>query len=172
MINPWLSGQLAKILTRKKRTRKFWNIVFSSFILFILCFSFVFLYRILCDHLVHEEEHFYVGYHDGFLVTEIGSYKIADEDNQKIHISMLKAKAKKGDKIVLSLSKISGELIEVEHFSSTVYKVKTDELGAFILLLTVFFLPFLGLSIFMLIVINIKKPSKKIYDLQKKFLFQ
>ena len=172
MINPWLAGQLAKILTKKRRTRKFWNIVFSSFILFLVCFAFVFLYRILCDHLVHEEEHVYIGYYDGFLVTEIGSYKIADVSKQKVNISMLEANVKNGDKIVLSLSKISGELIEVKKFSSTVYKVKVDQLGPFIFLIVVFFLPLLGLSIFMLIVTNIKKPNKKIYDLQKKFLLR
>lgn len=172
MINPWISGKLAKMLVQKRRTRKFWNIVFSLFILFLISFAFVFLYRILCDHLVHEEEHIYINCYDGFIVTETGSYKIADDDKQEVKIFMLEAKVKNGDKIVLSLSKISGELLEVKFFSSTVYKVQVDDLDAFIILIVVFFLPFLGLSIFMLIVTNIKNPNKKIDNLQRKFLLR
>ena len=172
MMNPWFAGKLAKLICQRKRTRKFWNIVFSLFILFLLFFAGIFLYRVLCDHLVREEEHVYIGCSDGLLVTEIGTYKIAHENKQEVNISKLKTTLKHGDKIVLSLSKISGELMEAKHLSSTVYRVKVDQLDAFIILMVIFFLPFLGLSIFMLIVTNIKNPNKKIDSLQRKFLLR
>ena len=172
MNNPWLAGQIAKILTQKRRTRKFWNMFFSSIILLLVCLAFIFLYRLSCDHFVHEEEHIYVGYNYGFLVTEIGSYKIADENNQKVNISFLKSVVKSGEKIILSISDISGELIEVKYSSLTVYKVKIDQLAPSIFLLSVFFLPMICLTIFMLIVTNIKNPSKKIDNLQRKFLLR
>lgn len=172
MNNPWLAGQIAKILTSKKRSRKFWNIFFSSIILILFAFAFVFLYRILCDHLVHKEEHIFVDCYDGFLITDIGSYKIADENEQKVNISTLKAVVNNGDKIVLFLSEISGELVEIKYFSSTVYQIKVDQLWPSIFLLLVFFFPLIGLTIFMLIVTNIKNPSKKIYNLQRIFLLR
>lgn len=171
MSNPW-SGMLAKSINSKKRSRTFWNMFFSLGIIIILTCMSVFVYQIMCDYSNYESEQIFIEYKDGHLVTDACSYEIPKVEKQEINIRELIETVKNGEKITLSISKISGEVLEVKYLSKEVYKKERTPIIPTVVACVLLILPILSFFIFMLVVTNIKKPGKRIDKLQKKFLLR
>ena len=112
----------------------------------------------------------YVGYEDGNLITNINSFEIPDYDDQEINISVLKYKVKSNEEITLHISKITDDLLEVKYLCETDYKKRTIPVIPTFIASIVLVIPMLGLCTFMLVVTNIKNPSKRIRKIQKQFL--
>ena len=172
MSNGWLAGQVAKTITGKKRSRKFYN-VFLIIVLTVLTISFLYIaiFQILSDYTTYESEQIFIDYSDGYLQTNSDSFKIADDKSQEIKIRQLLLRAEKGDNIRLKISSISGELIEIKYSGKVVYKVITTDIRAVISFFILLCFGY-GLVIFMLIVVNAKKPRKRIDKLQKKAILR
>ena len=98
MALPFIAGNIAKAITSKKRSRKFWNIFFSSLIAVLL---FIATYLVYC------------------ICTSSG-----------------------------------------------------EALVSVIVVLSVFVVPAIGFCVFMLVVTNIKNPSKRIDKLQREYLLR
>ena len=75
-----------------------------------------------------------------------------------------------GDPIVMVISRISGELLEVKQSGVTVYKKESSDLIAFILLAFLLIIPFLVFFVFMLIATNIRNPGYRILKFRKSYL--
>ena len=172
MSSPW-AGSVAKAITGRKRTRKFWNIFFIVIITIILVCLSIFLYQIACENMTHSCEQTFVEYTKGCLITDSGSYDIPVHREEKIEINKLMSALDKNDVITLVISDVSGKLISVMYGKKTVYKVSTIDVIPSLIAMTVIVLPVLAFCIFMLIVTNIKEPkSKRIDKLQSQFLLR
>ena len=69
MSNSWVGG-LAKIITSRKRTKKFWNIFFVTIIMLILLALSAFLYQLVAENVTYQSEQTFIEYTDGQLITE------------------------------------------------------------------------------------------------------
>ena len=172
MINPGLSGQIAKSITSKKRPRSFWNVFLGTLIaLIVIPLSCGFM-QVASDTFYHREEHIFVEYKENQLITEFGNFKIVEEEKQDVSIQKLIKKVKSGDTVILAISDVSGELLEVKYLNDVVYKQKLFSMTVFIVFCFILVFPILGLCIFMLVVTNIKNPSKRIDKIQSEFLLR
>lgn len=164
------AGKLAKLILAEKRSKLFYNIFWCVSVLTSLALSLIVCYQLLCDHVLIESEQTYIEVKDGFLVTAEGSYELSEADKQIIGEKTLKRYALRGKNIKLRTSKINGDLIEVVYNERTIYKTETTDIIPYLIVSLIIILPMLGLSIFMLIVINIKNPSKRIYKFRRSFI--
>ena len=171
MSNPW-AGQMAKHIASRRRPRWFWNLFFGVAIFLILISFLFFIYNVLCDHSIYESEQIFIACQETNLITDINSFEIVEKDKQEVKIFKLKETIKSGDKITVTVSSISGDLIQVEHKDIVVYKKETTPILPGVLGFAFLGLPCLAFSIFMLIVTNIKNPGKRISKLQKEFLLK
>ena len=172
MSNGWLAGQIAKSVTAKKRPRWFWNVFFGILItLIVLSITYGF-FQVAAHHFNHSEEHVFVEYKDQYLVTQTNSFVIVEEEKQDISIGRLLKKVKSGNTIVLTVSDISDELLEVSYLDEVVYRRELSSMTVFIVFCFVLVFPILGFGIFMLVVTNIKNPSKRIDKIQSQFLLR
>ena len=170
MSNSWLAGQLAKSITQKKRPRWFWNVFCISITIILLIISTVLSHDVLSDHIKREEYHTYQGYDDSNLITDNGYYEIAELGKQEVKIEKMLSEVDVGDPIVMVISRISGELLEVKQLGVTVYKKESSDLIAFILLAFLLIFPFLVFFVFMLIATNIRNPGYRILKFRKSYL--
>ena len=171
MSNPW-SGKMAKALTSQRRPRYVWNtflIIIVAVILFALS---SFVYQVLCSYRCYETKQIYFEYKDNFLYTDVSSYEIPDDEKQEIGINVLIHKVKSGEEINLSISKISGKLIEVIYKDEIVYKTTVPPILPTIVAFVVLIVPLLCFIAFMFYVINAKKPSKRISKIQHQLLLK
>ena len=166
-----VSGQIAKLIASKKRTRKFHNIFWGGTALIVLLFSVYFFLKILPDHIVQIEEQTFVQYENGKLITEESTLDLSNY-GEKIYISNLINTIKCGDKIKTTTSLLTGELIEIEYDNVAVYRKRIEPLTPLIIAYCICILPALIFTIFMLIVLNIKKPGKFVDKIQRKILLQ
>ena len=171
MSNPW-SGMIAKTITSKKRSRLFWNLFFYSVIFVIALAMSVFVYQIVSDHSKYDEEQIFIEYKNGYLITDIASFKTPKNEEQEINIKTLIQSVNSGDKICLTISKVSGDLLEVKHNNNSIYKKATTPILPTVLASFILVFPILGFCIFMLFVVNIKNPSEKIDKIQRRFLLR
>ena len=171
MSNPW-SGHVAKGIKSKKRPRIFWNVFFSIVIAVILLVMLIFAYQIASECLKYDSVQIFVEYENGYLITNVDSFEIHEYDKQEIEISKLLGMVDTGEKITLTISRISGELLEVKYLNDVVYKKVPTPIIPTIVAMFLLVFPMLGFCIFMLIVTNIKNPSKRIDKIQSKFLLR
>ena len=169
MSNPW-SGKLAKSIMGKKRPRVFWNTFFGAMILITLIVSSIFLYQAISVCFKYDSEQIFIDYKDGYFITDITEYKLPKSSKAKN--IMLIDRLDSGDQIFLSVSSLSGELLEVRHLNDVVYQKAVTPIVSTILVFLFIICPMLGSMIFMIVVVNIKNPSKRIYKIQKELLLQ
>ena len=128
------------------------------------------LYNIACDYAKDVSKQVYVDYCDGYLVTKNNTYEIAEYENQEVKIKELIQTVKPNDEIEVSVSKINGDLIEVNCLEKTVYKKELFSIVSFVIAAIILIIPMLSLCIFFLVVTNIKNPNKRIAKIQSKYL--
>ena len=163
------AGQLARALAKGKKSRYIWNIFWIITLLLILYCIFLFVYQILCDYVCYETKQIYVRCEDGYLITDVDSFEIVENDRQDININALIKTVDVGSEINLTINHFSGELLEIKKEDKTVYKValtSSVDIIAFVLL----FVPMLAFVVFMLVVTNIKNPGRRIKNIQNQFL--
>lgn len=172
MSNAWLSGQLAKSITNRKHGRVFWSIFFGVSA-FILLLSLIYMsVDIASDYLTYEQKETFLEYKNGCLITESERFEITEYEKQEIKISELTDVVEIGDEIILKISEISGELIEIVYKDQTVYQKKLHNMWAFAFFCIFLAFPFLIFFVFMLVVTNIKHPGKRIDKIQKAYLLR
>ena len=171
MSHPY-AGQMAKTLTAKKRPRYVWNLFFCGLIGLILLMYLVFVYGVLCDHITSDHVQIYLDHDENRLVTDQGGFEFADFHNQKIAFSMFSNSISEGEKIILTISDINDELLTVKYKGEVVYQVQLAPVLPTVIASIVLILPMLIFCIVMLIIINIKHPSKKVDRFRSKFLLR
>ena len=169
MSNPW-SGKLAKSIMGKKRPRVFWNTFFGAMILITLIVSSIFLYQVISGCFKYDTEQVFIDYKDGYFITDVTEYELPKNPESKN--IMLIHRLNSGDKISLSVSSLSGELLEVRHLNDIVYQKAVTSIVSTVLVCLLLICPMLGILIFMLVAVNIKNPGKRIYKIQKELLLQ
>ena len=172
MTNPWLSGQIAKSIANKKRTRRFWNVFFITLTCCILAVTALLILQVSADYVKHNEEHVFVEYNDGYLITQSSSFKIAEYDRQDVKISTLAKRVKQGETVTLTVSNLSNKLLEVKYRGETVYNKIPASIGALVALCAGLVAPIIAFCIFMLVVTNIKNPGKRIDKIQSQYLLR
>ena len=173
MSNSW-AGMVAKSITSKKRPKIFWNIFFSIGIFIVMIGMCLCFYQVVCERFSYDSEQLFVEYKNGCLTTDTDSFKIPKNDNQEIKIKKLLQYqyVEAGEKITLTISKISGDLLKVEHLDEVVYEVESTPITPIIIACIFLVFPILGFCIFMLVVVNIKSPGKRIAKFQNQFLLR
>ena len=171
MSNSW-SGFVAKGITSKKRPKIFWNIFFTVLIFITLSAMSVFVYQLASEHYKHDSEQVFIAYKNGYLTTDVDSFKISKSDRQEIRIYNLIQSVDTGEKITLTISNISGDLLEVEYLDELVYKKELTPIIPTAMACVFLVFPMLVFFIFMLVVTNMKSPGKQIAKIQNKFLLR
>ena len=171
MSNTW-TGMTAKSICARKRTRTFWNIFFCIIIAVILLALSLFAFQIASENVKYHTEQIFIEYEGGFLGTDSERFKIPNEERQEIGIQRLIRRVQRGDGITLTVSRLSGTLLEVEYAGDLVYKREPTPVLPTALACVILVIPMLGFCIFMLIITNIKNPGKRIEKMQDKFLLK
>ena len=171
MITPW-AGQVAKHIMSKKRPRSFWNVFFSVGIFLILFFVSTPYFKMVSERVTYTTSQTFIEYKDGHLYTDVDSFKIPEQDQQEVEIITFLKAVDNGDEITLTISKISGELLEVEFLNKVVYKKMPTPIAPTVIFSIILVLPILAFCVFMLVVTNIKHPGKRIDKIQKQFLLR
>ena len=167
------AGHVASGIASKKRPRIFWNIFWSVMIIGTCLAMLMFVYQASADRITYSTEQIFIEEDAGYLITDVDSFKLADKEKQEIRISVLTQNGNSGDVIKLSISKLSGELIEVKNVENvTVYKKELTPIMPTVIASTVIVIPMLSLFVFMLIVTNMKHPKGKIKKFQDTFLLR
>lgn len=167
------AGHIGKSIASKKRPRIFWNFFWGGGIILIIFAMLSFTFQATADRLTYSLEQFFVEQEAGYLITDVDTFELADKEKQETPISELTKKVKSGDVIKLSISKLSGELIEVKNVENEiVYKKELTPIMPTVIASAVIVIPMLSLFVFMLIVTNMKHPKGKIKKFQDTFLLR
>ena len=167
----WTSN-IAKSITERPRTRRFWNVFFALMVSIIAVGIFIFIYQVASENITYDSEQTFIEYEDGYFITDVDSFKIPKYEKQDVDIYKFLRTVDPGEKVTLSISKLSGELIRVNFDDEIVYSQKVTEILPAILGWAILGLPMLGLIVFMWISVNIKNPSKKIDRFRRKYLLE
>ncbi len=167
MSNPW-TGMVAKSITSNKRPRSFWNAFFSIALLITIIGMVLCTYHIVADRIEIEVADTYLKYDNGSLYTVNSTYSIPDIGNQNININVLRKKVSSGDPVLLTVSKITGDLLSVQYRGEVIYeKAKTPIIPA-----AIAFTIAISFFVFMLVVTNIKHPNKFVDKVQRGYLLR
>ena len=149
-----------------KKPRWVWNCFWGVFLTIFIGF-YIYTSCIVFGGLVtYQTEQIYEKYADGILHTNVDSYKIdTTSDLIEIPISKFLTSADRGTSAQFTVSKISGELYEIQYDGKILYKVSTAPTVAWAQ--QPLFLAFIGTCIFMLIAVNLKNPKGFVEKLQQ-----
>ena len=149
-----------------KKPRWVWNCFWGIFLAIFIGF-YIYSSCIVFGGLVtYQTEQIYEKYADGILHTNVDSYKIdTTSDLIEIPISKFLTYAERRTSVQLTVSKISGELYEIQCDGKVLYKVSTAPTVAWAQ--QPLFLAFIGTCIFMLIAVNLKNPKGFVEKLQQ-----
>ena len=149
-----------------KKPRWVWNCFWGIFLAIFIGF-YIYSSCIVFGGLVtYQTEQIYEKYADGILHTNVDSYKIdTTSDRIEIPISKFLTYAERRTSVQLTVSKISGELYEIQCDGKVLYKVSTAPTVAWAQ--QPLFLAFIGTCIFMLIAVNLKNPKGFVEKLQQ-----
>ena len=152
------------LLKNKKKTRLVWNIFWGAILTFWLVFYIYTTGSILGGLSLYEENTRYIKYDEGFLYTEHGEYEIKTEEVD-ISIETFLENAKSGDNIQLKISKINGELYEIQKNGIVLYQIPLIPIAIWIQ--QPLCIIFMGICIFGLVVTNLKKPKGQLKKIQQ-----
>jgi len=142
----------------------FWGIILAFWIGLYIYSSCV----IFGGLVTYQTEQIYESYQAGYLYTDVNKYEIQTESHLvEIHFSEFLEFAQPGDFLQLTVSKISGELIEIQSDGKVLYKVPVVSSAVWIQ--QPLFLALIGTCIFMLIAVNIKNPKGFVKKMQEEF---
>ena len=166
------SGQLAKFITSRKRSKKFWTISSVLAILIILLAVTGFVFSVISENTINEEVHSFVKYENDSLITDRNVFKIHSKEKQEVSISNLLIVVSEGDEIKVTVSSISGELLSIRYSGRLVYKKEKIQILPASIALALFVTPFISFFIFLIVAVNVKKPGKIIDKLQKQLVLR
>ena len=166
------SGQVAKSICRKKRTRTFWNIFWGVVLLVVVIAMSSCIYQILCDYVTYESEQTYINIDGNSIITDAGSFTISESSTQTVFIDKINKTVKKGDTVSIEISLVTDELIRITHNEVVVYEQQLVSIWATAIAMVLLVFPMIGFSIFMLVITNIKNPSKRIDKIQSQYLLR
>ena len=151
-----------------KKPRWIWN-CFLGIILAFWIGVYIYSSCVIFDGLVtYQTEQIYEKYAEGILYTNVDTYKIkTNSDLIEIPISEFLTFAERGTSAQLTVSKISGELVEIQSDGKVLYKVPVVSSAVWIQ--QPLFLALIGTCIFMLIAVNIKNPKGFVKKMQEEF---
>lgn len=170
MSNPYTAGQLAKGLTKKPRSRLFWNAFLVLFCLVLLLFTLKIIYQHLSDHYVYEKTDVYKETRGISLVTNNSAFEIPLDEEYVISPDYLFKNIKGEDKLEFVVSKITGKVLEIRNEKEVLFKVSVmsmaDIIACYLLLIGAW-----SLFTFLAVLINIKHPGPKLRKIQSEFVY-
>ena len=150
----------------KKKQRWIWNVFWSAvlaFIMFLYAYSTIYL---LGGMFIYHTEQKYVRYFNGSLYTDMGVFEIERKpDLVDVDISTFIEVAKIGDNLQLTISKVTGNLMEIQIDGNVLYKIPTVPIAIWIQ--QPLFLILIACGIFMLLGINLKHPKGVLKKMQQ-----
>ena len=156
-------------LTKRKRSRLFWNILWIFAIVLSLLPMQDLVYEAICERLYFQEQVVYERVGDGYLYTSQGVFKISTSQEQPIPLDTFLETVEEGETIEVRISDLSNKVLMIYHHGNLVYykyhKTVTDWIVFAIIEVTL-----LSLWVFMLIVTNLKNPRGRIKKLQREFV--
>lgn len=171
-MNGFLSGQLTKSIVSKKRTLRFWNILFICMLTSVIIIISFPLMSLISDNTAYEVTQTYLGVENQTLKTEQCSYSIETANQCEVDIAAWSSQATIGQEISLYISCISSQVLEIRSNGKVVYKKATIPFVPIVALISVIAVPLISFSIFMLIILNAKKPGRLAEKIQKKYLLR
>ena len=166
------AGQLAKFVTSRKRSRKFWTISSVLAILIILIAVMGFVFSVISENNTHIEVHSFVKYENNSLITDRNVFKIHSKEKQEVSISNLVVVVSEGDEIKLTVSSINGDLLSVQYGECVVYKKEKIQVLSASIALALMTVPVIAFLSFLIVAVNIKHPGKIIDKLQKQLVIR
>lgn len=141
-----------------KKPRWIWNWFWSILLIFVTGFYIYSSCIIFGGLFTYQTEQIYEKYKSDHLYTNVDTYKITkNSERVEVDFSEFLEFVQHGDSINLTVSKISGELFEIQCDGKVLYKVSTAPTAAWAQQPVCLFL--IGAIILMLIVVNIKNPK-------------
>lgn len=147
-----------------KKARLIWNVFWGVLLTLCLVFYIYSTMILLSGLFSYHMEQAYEKYEYGFLYTDTAVFEI-ETDTAEIDISNFLASVRSGDTLHLAVSKITGELIEIQSNGNVLYKIPL--IPSAIWIQQPLCLLLLGLVIFMLVVVNLKNPKGYLKKLQQ-----
>ena len=82
------------------------------------------LLLMLSDHITYKSEQVFVSfdYENRILFTNVDSFELPKSKGQEIAIYKMLDEVDSGEKVLLIISEVDGELLEIEYSNKTVYK--------------------------------------------------
>lgn len=158
MGNAWRSGQFAKSFTKEPRPRYIWNIFLLSVLGIILCFVSILGYWLLESSVCDQTRQIYLGCQNEYVITDVDTFQIADKEDQVVNVNALIRNVNIGESIDLTISSVSGRLLEVSDNGQLVYQVQTIQIGA-VIAMFILVLPIIIFLVLCLIATNAKHPK-------------
>jgi len=142
-----------------KNTRIAWTKYFCIFTSLLLVAFFLMLLLMLSDHITYKSEQVFVSfdYENRILFTNVDSFELPKSKGQEIAIYKMLDEVDSGEKVLLIISEVDGELLEIEYSNKTVYKKELVPIYGYILVLT-FLAVCIALLVVSLIAVNAKNP--------------
>lgn len=141
-----------------KKPRWIWNCFYGIFLSVCIGFYIYSSCIIFGGLFTYQTEQIYESYQSDCLYTDLNAYKIQTKsDLVEIQFSEFLEFAQQGDSVQLTVSKISGELFEIQCDGKVLYQIPSVSSAVWIQ--QPLFLFLIGLIILALIVVNIKNPK-------------
>ena len=170
MSNPYTARQLAKGLTKKPRSRLFWNVFLALFFVTLLLFTLKIVYQHLSDHYTYVKTEVYIKTQGTSLLTDKGSFDVPLGEKYEIPPEYLFKNVETGEKLDFVVSKITKNILEIRNEKEILYKISVmslaDIIACYLLLMVAW-----SLFTFLAILINIKHPSPKLRKIQSEFIY-
>ena len=170
MSNPYTARQLAKGLTKKPRSRLFWNAFLVLFCLVLLLFTLKIVYQHLSDHYTCVKTGVYIKTQGTSLLTTNGSFDIPFDEEYVIAPEYLFKSIQVEDKLEFVVSKITYKVLEIRNEKEVLFKVSVMSI-ADIIACYLFLIGAWSLFTFLAILINIKHPGPKLRKMQSEFIY-
>jgi hypothetical protein len=170
MMAIWNPAPVAQWITERKRSKLFWNVFWSVVLAMFISYMFFVTYLVSTENFISYQEETFVEYQKDYLITDQACYDLRGPEGQEVRISKRIIIVSPGDKLTLGISKLSGELIVVQYQGELVYEIVKSPVVSTLVLCYSLAIPMIGASIFLLYVVNVKNPSKRIDKIKSQFV--
>ena len=162
----WIGGKTSRTMTSRPRPRYVWNIFCAIYgTIILLIFGFIF-HQILCELIYYKTEQTFLSYNDNIITTSLDSFVVSPSDSDVVNDLQ---SLDEGTEVVIEVSKMTGEVIEVSTDQAVIYQIRKVSYGI-IIVAALFFVFLFSALVFMLYVVNAKNPPKFIRKEQRKLV--
>lgn len=146
-----------------KKPRWIWNVFWGALLAFWSIFYIYSTMILISGVFSYQTVQIYEKYEQGYLYTDVDAFEIETE-MVEVDISNFLVSAKSGDRVRLTISRITGELIKIQLNECVLYELPL--IPSAIWIQQPLCLLLLGCGVFMVVVVNLKNPKGYLKKLQ------